>query len=71
MSKLLQNYEELECEIFRMLLEHLRDHLSVLFQFVWLYIWGWYIIELLEYSEWAAPIVPVRKSDGPVWICED
>ena len=71
MSKLLQNYEELECEIFRMLLQHLRDHLSVLFQFAWLYLWGWCIIEPLVYSEWAAPIVPVPKSDGSVWICRD
>ena len=29
------------------------------------------IFEPLEYSEWAAPIVPVQKSDGSVQICGD
>ena len=31
--KLLQNYKQLECKIFRILLKHESDHLSVLFQF--------------------------------------
>ena len=31
MSKLLRNYKELECEIFRTLLKHVSDHLSVFF----------------------------------------
>ena len=30
-GKLLQNYKELECEIFRILLKHENDHLLVLF----------------------------------------
>ncbi len=29
------------------------------------------IIERVQYSEWAAPIVPVAKSDGSVRICGD
>ena len=29
------------------------------------------IIEPVETSEWAAPIVSVLKSDGKVWICGD
>jgi hypothetical protein len=29
------------------------------------------ILEKIEYSEWAAPIVPVLKSDGSVRICGD
>ena len=29
------------------------------------------IIEPFKYSEWAAPIVPVRKSDGSVHIFGD
>ena len=32
-GKLLQNYTWLECDIFRILLKHVSDHLSVLFQF--------------------------------------
>ena len=32
-GKLLQNYKQLESEIFRILLKHLSDHLPVLFQF--------------------------------------
>ena len=32
--KLLQNYKYLKCEISRILLKHVSDHLSVLFQFV-------------------------------------
>ena len=36
-SKLLQNYKYLDCEIFRILLKHVSDHLSV-FQFAWLYL---------------------------------
>ena len=32
-GKLLQNYKQLECEILRILLKHVSDHLSVLFQF--------------------------------------
>ena len=35
-GKLLQHYKQLECEIFRLLLKHVSDHLSVLFQFAWL-----------------------------------
>ena len=31
--KLLQSYKKLECEVFRLLLKHVKDHLSVLFQF--------------------------------------
>ena len=33
MGKLLQNYKLLECEIFKILLKHACDYLSVLFQF--------------------------------------
>ena len=33
-GKLMQNYKYLESEIFRILLKHVSDHLSVLFQFV-------------------------------------
>ena len=29
------------------------------------------IFEPLEYSEWAAPVVPVRKANGSAWICGD
>ena len=29
------------------------------------------VIEKVQYSDWAAPIVPVPKSDGTVRICED
>ena len=36
--KLLQNYKYLECEIFRIFLKHVSDHLSVLFQFACLYL---------------------------------
>ena len=32
-GELLQIYKQLECKIFRILLKHLSDHLSVLFQF--------------------------------------
>ena len=32
-GKLLQNYKLLECEILMILLKHISDHLSVLFQF--------------------------------------
>ena len=32
-GKLLQNYKYLECEIFRIFLQHVSDHLSVFFQF--------------------------------------
>ena len=32
-GELLQNYEQLECKIFRIVLKHVRDNLSVLFQF--------------------------------------
>ena len=32
-GELLQNYKWLECEIFRILLKHVSDHLSVLFHF--------------------------------------
>ena len=45
-SKVLQNYKKLEREIFRMLLKHESDHLSVLFQFAWLYL-QWYILQFL------------------------
>ena len=37
-DKLLQNYKQLQTEIFRILFKHVSDHLSVLFQFVWLYL---------------------------------
>ena len=37
-SKLLQNFKQFECEIFRILLKHVSDHLSVLFQYAWLYL---------------------------------
>ena len=42
-GKLLQHYKQLECEIFRLLLKHVSDHLSVLFQFVWLHIFFFYL----------------------------
>ena len=29
----------MECEIFRILSKHVSDHLSVFFQFTWLYLW--------------------------------
>ena len=29
------------------------------------------MIELIEFSEWAAPIVPVLKKDGSIIICGD
>ena len=29
------------------------------------------VIEPVQFSEWAAPIVPVMKKDGSVWICGD
>ena len=32
-GKLLQNYMYVECEIFGILLKHVSDHLSVLYQF--------------------------------------
>ena len=32
-DKLLQNYKCLKCEIFRIVLNYVSDHLSVLFQF--------------------------------------
>ena len=32
-SKLLQNFKQLECEFFRILLKHVSDHLLVLFSF--------------------------------------
>ena len=35
-GELLQNYEKLEYEIFRIFLKHVSNHFSVLFQFVWL-----------------------------------
>ena len=31
--KLLQSYKNLECGVFRLFLKHVKDHLSVLFQF--------------------------------------
>ena len=34
----LQNYKYLECENFRIILKHVSDHLSVLFQFACLYL---------------------------------
>ena len=37
-GKLLQNYKSSECEIFRILLKHLSNHLSILVQFAWLYL---------------------------------
>ena len=42
----------MECEIFRILLKHLSDHLSVLFQFAWLYLWAFhkYILQFWIYS---------------------
>lgn len=30
---------------------------------------SWLIITLVQHTEWAAPIVPVQKSDGSVRIC--
>ena len=37
-GKLLQNHKLLECEISRILLKHVSVHVSVLFQFAWLYL---------------------------------
>ena len=37
-GKLRQNYKLLKCEIFRILLKYVRDHLSVLFQFALQYL---------------------------------
>ena len=37
-GKLLKNYKQLECKIFRILLNNVSDHLSCLFQFAWLYL---------------------------------
>ena len=37
-GKLLQNYKQLECEIFRTFLKHASNHLSVIFQFARLYL---------------------------------
>ena len=38
MSKLLQNYKYLKCQIFRILLKRVSDHLSTFFQYAWLYL---------------------------------
>ena len=38
-GKLLQNYKYLECGIFRILLKHEIDHLSVLFSICLTYVW--------------------------------
>ena len=43
-GKLLQHYKQLECEIFRLLLKHVSDHLSVLFQFAWLDIFFFFFL---------------------------
>ena len=29
------------------------------------------VLEKVEFADWAAPIVPVLKDDGNVWICGD
>ena len=29
------------------------------------------VIEKVQYSDWAAPLVPVEKADGTLWICGD
>ena len=29
------------------------------------------VIEPVQFSDWAAPIVPVVKRDGSIWICGD
>ena len=44
-GKLLQNYRYLECEVFRILLKHVGNHLSVLFQCSLFYDRGSYHIE--------------------------
>ena len=38
-GKVLQNHKLLECKIFRIILKHVSDHVSVLFQFTWLHLW--------------------------------
>ena len=40
-GKLLQNYKYLQCEVFRVLLKHVNDHLSLNFQFALLYLQKW------------------------------
>ena len=29
------------------------------------------VLEKVEFTDWAAPIVPILKDDGNVWICGD
>ena len=29
------------------------------------------VIEKVPHSQWAAPIVPVPKADGGIWLCGD
>ena len=29
------------------------------------------MIEPIQFADWAAPIVPVMKRDGSIWICGD